>query len=196
MPSASLFWWMVLIGAAPFYLANRLNMGKNFEARTPRGLAIRLSETAAVLLFLATALVWKKDFPLAASAQPARYLAFLGLVLAAAGLALAGWAKTRLRSYFSVILGVQKDHELITRGPYGLARHPMYTGLLLVILGGALVHNSGAALLLLAAPFCGFFYWQSAEEEKLFAARFGEAWRRYQGRTGRFLPRLMRGDTA
>ncbi len=183
----ALYWYIVALGLAPFYLYNRLNLAQTFVSRTPRLKMIRVAETAAVFLYLAVEFLWKCDFAVASS--PAA-LAWAGVVMAVAGALLASWAKFSLRRYFSVILGVQKGHELITTGPYALARHPMYTGLLLVMIGGAMVYNSGVTLLLLVAPFCAFFYWQSAEEERLFVEHFGDAYRRYQAQTGRFLPRL------
>jgi protein-S-isoprenylcysteine O-methyltransferase Ste14 len=68
----------------------------------------------------------------------------------------------------------------------------MYTGLLLVLLGGALVYNSGAVALLLLAPFCGLFYCHSVIEERLLTAHLGDAYSQYRAATGRLFPRLLR----
>jgi protein-S-isoprenylcysteine O-methyltransferase Ste14 len=46
---------------------------------------------------------------------------------------------------------VQTDHELIVRGPYRYVRHPMYSGLLMMIIGGALfLARPGGAIVVLA----------------------------------------------
>ncbi len=88
---------------------------------------------------------------------------------------------------------VLKDHELVTRGPYRIVRHPIYSGNLALWLGAALATLN---LLLLAT-------WpllllgsrlELAAEERLLAARFGAAWQRYAARTAPLLPRLPGRD--
>ena len=187
----TLFWCMVLIGVLPFFPrlgAKWAPPDEAFVAWSRRVILIRLLELATVLGYVAKMYLWPWDFTLSGSPQTA---AAAARALAVTGLLVTGWSKIILRSNFSTTLGIKKDHQLITAGPYVRVRHPLYTGILLVFLGGALVFNSGAVLVLLAAPFTLFFYWQSAVEEKLLQDHFGEAYRRYRPRTGRFLPRLM-----
>lgn len=191
---AALFWCIILIGLAPFYDTVRMfvsRRGKAFVARSPHERRIRLLEFTVILVYLAVAFVWKWDFALSRFPKVA---AWAGLLATLVGCVLASWSKIHLRRYFSLILGVQGNHQLITDGPYGRVRHPVYTGLLLALVGAALVHNSGATLVLLALPFSAFFYWQSEEEEKLFLEHFGEEYRCYRARTGRFLPRLISSE--
>ncbi|KAF9074225.1 hypothetical protein BDP27DRAFT_1288204 [Rhodocollybia butyracea] len=45
---------------------------------------------------------------------------------------------------FTFELRIQKDHQLVTRGPYAYVRHPSYTGLILTILGTFFSHASGS----------------------------------------------------
>src|SRR5581483_5640068 len=65
-------------------------------------------------------------------------LALAGLGITIAGCAFAIWARVMLGSNWSGRATVKADHELITQGPYALARHPIYTGLLLACVGTAL----------------------------------------------------------
>src|ERR1700722_3109211 len=70
---------------------------------------------------------------------PASYSAQVsGLALTAAGCLFAIWARLTLGGNWSNWATVKEGHELIVNGPYGLARHPIYTGLLLACLGTTL----------------------------------------------------------
>jgi protein-S-isoprenylcysteine O-methyltransferase Ste14 len=185
-----LFWCATLAGLAHFAASSLGRPGSPaYAARCRQALAIRLTETLTVLLYLAVVPLAGWDF--AFSPLPAA----IGLALAVAGVALCVWAKVHLKTNFTVTLGIKQDHALITSGPYALVRHPIYTGFLLQILGGALLYDSGATLLLLFLPFLAFFYWQSVAEEKLLVDRFGDAYHRYRLTTGRLLPRLRKGES-
>ena len=84
-----------------------------------------------------------------------------------------------------------EDHELITTGPYRLIRNPLYaagglvfTGLGLVAASWFLIGGAGLALVLVRLRL--------PKEEAQLEARFGEEYRDYARRTGRFLPRWSR----
>ncbi len=114
-------------------------------------------------------------------------LAVPGTVLVFLGAALALRARLRLGRWFTGTLGVKVGHELATDGPYAVTRHPMYTGLLAMVLGAALVWDSAATLalaVLLVVPF----HLQARIEEPLLEAHFGEAYREYRRRVPRLLP--------
>jgi protein-S-isoprenylcysteine O-methyltransferase Ste14 len=116
----------------------------------------------------------------------------LGLLVTLTGAALAIWGRLRLGRWFTGSFGVKVGHELVTDGPYGVTRHPMYTGLLLMVLGAALTWDSALTLLLallLAVPF----FLHTVYEEALFEQHFGEAYREYQRRVPRLVPFARRG---
>jgi len=80
---------------------------------------------------------------------------------------------------------------LVTTGPYRFVRHPFYMNLAIAFGSLSLVTQSWwfvawivPGLLLLAI--------RSRKEEANLEARFGDAWRAYAARTGRFVPRLAR----
>ena len=62
---------------------------------------------------------------------------FFGVALCAVGSAFCLWARLTLGRNWSGTVTLKKDHELVQRGPYGLVRHPMYTGILFALLGAA-----------------------------------------------------------
>src|SRR6478752_9353214 len=70
-----------------------------------------------------------------------------GLVLLVASTAFTIWARVRLGRMWSASPNVlQAEHELRTDGPYSVTRHPIYTGLLGMLLGSVLLNGLGAPL--------------------------------------------------
>lgn len=80
--------------------------------------------------------------------------------------------------------------KLVTGGPYAVVRHPQYSGLLLAVLG-ALVQWPTLPTLLMAPVLALTYYRLARREEAELAARFGETWRAYRGRTPMFVPRWL-----
>jgi protein-S-isoprenylcysteine O-methyltransferase Ste14 len=80
--------------------------------------------------------------------------------------------------------------SFVSRGPYRLVRHPIYTSYLLAFLGGACL--STKPLLLISIVWLGSFYYVAArEEERSFQdSPFAEDYGVYRRATGMFLPRL------
>lgn len=112
---------------------------------------------------------------------------WLGVGMVAAGAALAERALAHLGRNVTPTAVPRPDATLVTSGPYRWVRHPLYSSGLLTFPGFALVTASGLvaaggalALLTLAV--------RTRREERLLEERFGEAWRCYAARTGRYLP--------
>jgi protein-S-isoprenylcysteine O-methyltransferase Ste14 len=84
---------------------------------------------------------------------------------------------------------VSRDHRLVVDGPFRFLRHPAYSGDLALWLGSALATLN--VLLLVLWPFyvLGATI-QARVEDGLLEAKFGEEYRRYATRVGRFVPRL------
>jgi protein-S-isoprenylcysteine O-methyltransferase Ste14 len=114
-------------------------------------------------------------------------VACAGLALILAGVGLEVWAKLRLGRWFSAGFMVKTGHALVTDGPYALTRHPIYTGILIALLGMALTWNSLANLALAAALAVPLFL-HTGVEEVLFERHFGDAYREYQKRVPRMMP--------
>ncbi len=80
-------------------------------------------------------------------------------------------------------------HTLITRGPYRWVRHPFYVALALGVTANAVVTANWFFALMGAVSIVLFAIRTRTEEEKL-VERFGDAYRNYMQRTGRFIPRM------
>jgi protein-S-isoprenylcysteine O-methyltransferase Ste14 len=74
----------------------------------------------------------------------------VAVALTAAGLLFAVWARQYLGSNWSSTVSIKKDHQLITNGPYALVRHPIYTGLLLALVGSETAIGERRAVLAFA----------------------------------------------
>lgn len=73
-------------------------------------------------------------------APPVRILG-LAILLAATGLTI--WARLALGVMWSAAPTVKQEHKLRTGGPYAVTRHPIYTGLLGMMLGSLLLAGAG-----------------------------------------------------
>jgi protein-S-isoprenylcysteine O-methyltransferase Ste14 len=111
------------------------------------------------------------------------------LVLVAVGVAIAIWARWHIGEYWSSRVALKEDHHLIQSGPYARVRHPIYSGMLLAMIGTGLFVGEWRAILGVLLVFAA--HWQKARrEEKLLASEFGPVYQDYCGRTGSLIPRL------
>lgn len=87
----------------------------------------------------------------------------------------------------TTIIPHASSRSLVTRGPYRLTRNPMYLGLTVGQIGGALLLNSVWPLLLVAIPVWIMNAKVIPAEERSLMAVFGDEYRAYQARVGRWL---------
>jgi len=104
---------------------------------------------------------------------------------------LAFWVFRNLGNNISPTVVTRTNHTLVTTGPYRWVRHPLYTMGMIGFLGFALVSESWVAFLLSILVFTVMAIRTFKEEARLID-RFGEDYRLYIRRTGKFLPRLTR----
>ena len=119
------------------------------------------------------------------------WLRWSGVLFCGLSVALLTWTLPALGTNLTDTVVTRERHTLVTGGPYRWIRHPFYDSMALVTLGGALlaanwfIFVTGVVVFVLLAI-------RSRVEEAQLAARFGAAYREYQNRTGRFLPRWRR----
>jgi protein-S-isoprenylcysteine O-methyltransferase len=110
-----------------------------------------------------------------------------GLILTLAGCLLAIWARITLGSNWSGRATVKANHELIVTGPYSIARHPIYTGLLVAAIGTGIAVGEvrcilGFVLIVLA------FLIKISQEERLMLETFPQAYPAYRQRVKALIP--------
>jgi protein-S-isoprenylcysteine O-methyltransferase Ste14 len=178
---------IAIAGLLPFADAPFLTLGQTFTIQRSRARLILMSLELDLLALWAVAKFFFHWEVRLVPATSERALALAGLALTLAGAVLAAWAKFRLGKWFSATFGLKEGHELVTDGPYAVTRHPIYTGILLAILGSALTWNSTLTLILAALLAVPFFL-HTVYEESLFEHHFGEAYFEYQKRVPRLVP--------
>jgi protein-S-isoprenylcysteine O-methyltransferase Ste14 len=149
---------------------------------------------ASPLLFFAMCYFGWKPLPLTVPPSIRAWMLALGSLLYFPGLSFTLWGRLALgKNYFvSTGFGAQlfAGHQLVTRGPFAVVRHPMYTGLILAALGSLLIYSTWTTLLFACfAPLTSF---RARREEAALAAEFGEQWRDYCQRVPAFFPRLIK----
>jgi protein-S-isoprenylcysteine O-methyltransferase Ste14 len=114
----------------------------------------------------------------------------IGVMLVVAGLAFAVWARRHLGRNWSGVITLKADHTLIRSGPYALVRHPIYSGLLLALLGTAVAIGEWRGLLALALA-TGAILLRVGAEDVLMAEAFGDDYADYRRRTKALVPFLL-----
>jgi protein-S-isoprenylcysteine O-methyltransferase Ste14 len=117
------------------------------------------------------------------------WASWLGVLLIA-GVIFVFWrAHVDLGLNWSPTLEIRERHELITRGIYGVIRHPMYASQwLLVIAQPLLLHNWIAGFLNLLV-FIPFYLLRVKAEEQLMIEQFGDQYRAYMQKVGAVFPK-------
>ena len=113
----------------------------------------------------------------------------LGVAITAAGLAFAVWARAYLGGNWSSTVTVKVGHQLVRSGPYRWVRHPIYSGLILAMLGTALERRQVRGLMAVVLVYAGFKI-KSKIEERAMAATFGPEYDDYTRSTGAIIPRV------
>ncbi len=110
----------------------------------------------------------------------------IGLVIFLLGLFTAIWARVHLGKNWGTPMSTKQNPELVTSGPYHYIRHPIYTGILLAMLGSSLA-NSLFWLTVFAITSIYFVY-SAVQEEKLMTKQFPKVYPSYKSRTKMLIP--------
>ena len=116
-------------------------------------------------------------------------LRLFGVFLCFGGILMLVSTHRELSIHWSTTLQFKEGHSLITTGPYGLIRHPMYTSLFMIFIGLAIVSSFWLHWILTIIMIIFFFRIVKIEEDMMID-EFGEEYESYIERTGRYLPRL------
>jgi protein-S-isoprenylcysteine O-methyltransferase Ste14 len=169
------------------WLAGAIYNARRAPAVRERSAAISpwLIGLAAVLVLaeLVPAKIWR---PITVEA---RWLVGLGLAMLIVFTAFTLWARAALGTMWTSSAVVKDDHVLCTDGPYGITRHPIYTGLLGMLAGTALIEGLGrwVAFVMLGVLLIGL---KIRAEERLLDRALGGAYDQYRQRVPLLIPRL------
>jgi protein-S-isoprenylcysteine O-methyltransferase Ste14 len=113
----------------------------------------------------------------------------LGLALLVVGLGFAIWARIHIGRNWGMPMTQKDEPELVRSGPYCLVRHPIYSGILVAVVGTAVAL---AWVWLIAAALAAIYFVYSARvEERYLAGQFPDAYRAYRRSTKMLIPFLF-----
>jgi protein-S-isoprenylcysteine O-methyltransferase Ste14 len=121
----------------------------------------------------------------------AQWVRFLGLAILLSGTAFTLWARFVLGVMWSAAPTVKQEHQLRTGGPYALTRHPIYTGILAMLLGSSLLLGVGRWVVIFPI-YLVLFEIKIRIEERLMLATFPDDYPSYRRRVPQLVPGLRR----
>jgi protein-S-isoprenylcysteine O-methyltransferase Ste14 len=168
-----------------YWLISAFSSKKNATSNIKRFMGIRL-----VLLVLAVILfrsLNSQNYSLqnrtVTNSGPVLAIGFIAFLM---GLAVAIWARVYLGKNWGMPMTQKQDPELVTSGPYQYIRHPIYSGILLAMLGCAIAVS---VFWLAVFAIAGLYFVYSAlEEEKLMLKQFPKVYPAYKSKTKMLIP--------
>jgi protein-S-isoprenylcysteine O-methyltransferase Ste14 len=154
-----------------------------------RGIGLRLVVILAVAAVLRSPSLREFLAETQRSASHSSLLGWTGVALCVLGFGLAIIARWHLGRNWGMPMSRKEKPELVTSGPYSVIRHPIYTGLILAMLGSAIGVNLSWALMLV--PVGAYFILSARQEESVMSQLFPEQYAAYMARTGMLGPRLF-----
>ena len=176
--------YLILLGWAAFWIywivAAAGAKTQRPQAGTPAGILVRFGIVLVVLVLLRT-----RAF---ADAGLIRNLLVqgVGIALFVLGLGLAVWARLYIGRNWGMPMSVKVDPELVTTGPYRYIRHPIYSGVILAMVGTALA--VGLIWLLIAGALAAYFVYSATVEERNLERLFPATYPAYKRSTKMLIP--------
>lgn len=117
------------------------------------------------------------------------WLRWFGVALAFVCLPLQLWVFTSIGQNITPTHATRHGHRLVTEGPYSWIRHPLYSFGTLLCVALCLISSLWTLAVGMVFPL-GILFWRVQIEEQRLIEQFGDEYRSYMQRTGRFLPKL------
>jgi len=161
---------------------------KKIEKREPLVVALSSRLTLWIAIFLVVTTYAQAHYPLGAGFLPSSPItAYAGLGVGLCGILFAIWARITLGSNWSGDAVLKKGQVLVKNGPYGIVRHPIYTGVTIGIVGSAVAENTVTGLVAICFVLL-FSYLRIRDEERLMKEKFGVEYEDYARKVKAFVP--------
>lgn len=145
----------------------------------------RFAGVRLAIVVLALALVRAGTFR-QASVTGDPWLQGTGVFVFLSGLATALWARRYLGRNWGTPMSQKVDPELVTGGPYGKVRHPIYSGIILAMVGTAIAVSW--YWMIVAAVMGAYFVYSATVEERYMTGLFPEEYPAYKASTKMLIP--------
>ena len=119
-----------------------------------------------------------------------KWLRWLGSAFGLAMLPLLYWVFSSIGNNISETFLTKEKHVLVTHGPYRWVRHPLYSAATISLVALSVLAANWFMLGMACAAFLGIAGLVIPREEAELIQKFGDEYREYRARTGRFAPRL------
>ena len=138
------------------------------------------------LLIIVLGFVLLRIFKAGSLAVHSPILQAVGVILFVCGLGLAVWARIYLGRNWGMPMTQKDEPELVTSGPYQIVRHPIYSGILLAMLGTSLATE---IYWLIACGVMGVYFIYSARvEERIMTTSFPSTYPSYRTKSKMLIP--------
>jgi protein-S-isoprenylcysteine O-methyltransferase Ste14 len=141
--------------------------------------------SAFLLLRVSSGRSWNHQFAATPTAVQVVAVGLVGL-----GLGFCAWARLALGGNWSGAVALKEHHELIQSGPYALVRHPIYTGMLAMVLGTVVDYPAVYSYVILVVIVVVFFF-KSRREERLMIEHFPDQYPAYRSRVKALIPFVL-----
>ena len=111
-------------------------------------------------------------------------------VVVVLGISFTWWARIHLGRFWSNAITHKEDHKVVDTGPYGVVRHPIYTGILTGFLGTAIALSQVRGVVVFVLVFL-VFWAKLRMEENWMRSQFGESYAIYAHQTAALVPYLF-----
>ena len=114
---------------------------------------------------------------------------WFGLILMLASIPLVTWVHQTLGRSYSYALETKNEQTLVTTGPFGRLRHPLYSAHNIFNLGKVFL-TLNILLTVIAILGIPITYARIRDEERMMIKQFGSEYEQYMKRTGRIFPKI------
>ena len=181
---------VLFVSVGGYYRVQSQRSGERLD-RTKEGwpLLIGIRLTGLLLVGSTVCWLWKPAWLGWSSFQVSEGARWVGLAGFGLGVAWLLWMFHTLGRNLTDTVVTRRNATFVDYGPYRYVRNPMYTGVLVVGLSLGLALGTWLTPLGASAIFT-LLALRTRIEEKYLIERFGEQYRVYMVRVGRFLPKL------
>ncbi len=190
----NIFIWAYFLGiAAESVIRAPLNRKRKEQKMSER--RVTTQEKAILFLLLIAMFIFPLIFAFSDWLNSANYTlpawaGWLGILILLGALYVFWRAHADLGLNWSPTLEIREKHELITKGIYGIIRHPMYASQWLWVIAQPLLLQNWIAGWVNLLVFIVFYFLRVKAEEQLMIERFGDEYRAYKKKVGAVIPKL------
>lgn len=162
---------------------------KAVEREGGRGaLIVRVVAFFALITFLVMYIIGMKWIDLFSFPLPV-WLRWAGFALGILSVVFWIWTQIHLDTQWSAQLQLRKEHHLVTSGPYAYIRHPLYSAMFSWAISLAFLTANWIFVAVAVLSIAGTVV-RVPKEEQMMIEAFGDEYKAYMQRTGRFFPKL------